>query len=118
MMRKISETVFVVGEGAAAAVPLIAGLALTATCPFTGGLAEGASRLRCSLGAILTSVFVVNSNAFPLEGSRPALGSLNLWFTRGYKDDFTLTHSKSNARPAQHPDIYFLAHFRDSDLRK
>ena len=47
------------------------------TFPLTTPLDKGGSRLRCSFGAILTSVFVVRSRALPLGGSRLAVNSLS-----------------------------------------
>jgi len=55
------ETLFTTGDNAGSNFPL------------TTRLDKGESRLRCSFGAILTSVFVVRSKALPFGGSRLAV---------------------------------------------
>ena len=65
--RRISKGVL---DGAAGVfeASFTTGLVADGCLPLSGTLGTAASLWRCNLGAILTSVFVVRSSAFPLDG--------------------------------------------------
>jgi len=76
-----------------------AGGNVDSTFPLTTPLDKGGSRMRCSFGAILTSVFEVRSRALPFGGSRLAVTPLSRRKTET-SGVALLTHSKSNAGSA------------------
>lgn len=116
-------TLFAVGAGTTAvdedaATPFGDCLPLVLAVPFEVLVLErGASRALWSFGAILHSVFVVIKTASPLAGGS-MLASERVRYDYVVKIIHILTHTKSNTRPSQYPDVDFLANFRYPNLRK